>query len=230
MLALQKVRTSVSDYYFKYVNKDYGNIKGITFSLTKRKLPSDLFALSIDYTFQVAEGNDTGADAFFLDLASGRQSEKIPVPLSWDQSHTLNGVISFGSDKDWFVTLVGNLSTGLPYTPYLYDKQIYLRANSERKPIQTNVDLLVEKSIDISDLVVTVFLKVYNLFDTRNELFVYDDTGRATYTLELNQGGPQAANQLADKNPLIQSATEYFNQPQYYSAPREVRLGFMLEY
>jgi hypothetical protein len=122
------------------------------------------------------------------------------------------------------------LSSGLPYTPYLYDKQIYLRANSERKPMQTNVDLLVEKSLDLSDLVLTIFLKVYNLFDTRNELFVYDDTGRSTYTLELNQGGPQAANELSEKNPVIQSATEYFNRPQYYSAPREVRLGLMLEF
>ncbi|MDY0082766.1 MAG: TonB-dependent receptor [Ignavibacteriaceae bacterium] len=230
LLALQKIRTSVSSYYYKYVNKDYGNIKGITFSLTKRTLPAELFALSLDYTFQVAEGNDTGADAFFLDLASGRQSEKIPVPLNWDQSHTLNGVISFGNERDWFVTIVGNLSTGLPYTPYLYDKQIYLRANSERKPLQTNVDLRIEKSIDLSDFMLTVFLKVYNLFDTRNELFVYDDTGRSTYTMELNQGGPRAANELSDKNPLIPSATEYFNQPQFYSAPREVMLGLMLEF
>ncbi len=230
LLALQKIRTSVSDFYFKYVNKDYGNIKGITFSLTKRRLPTELFSLSIDYTFQVAEGNETGADAFFLDLASGRQSEKIPVPLNWDQAHTLNGVVSFGNDKDWFVTFVGNMSTGLPYTPYLYDKQIYLRANSERKPLQTNVDLLIEKSFNLTDLVITAFLKIYNLFDTKNERFVYEDTGRATYTLELNQGGPQAANQLSEKNPLIPSATEYFNQPQFYSAPREFRLGMMLEF
>ncbi|HQF43720.1 MAG TPA: hypothetical protein PK073_12490, partial [Ignavibacteriaceae bacterium] len=173
---------------------------------------------------------ETGADAFFLDLASGRQSEKIPVPLNWDQAHTLNGVVSFGNDKDWFVTFVGNISTGLPYTPYLYDKQIYLRANSERKPLQTNVDLLIEKSFNLTDLVITAFLKIYNLFDTKNERFVYEDTGRATYTLELNQGGPQAANQLSEKNPLISSATEYFNQPQFYSAPREFRLGMMLEF
>ncbi len=230
LLALQKIRISSSSSYYKYVNKDYGNIKGITFSLTKRKLPSELFALSLDYTFQVAEGNETGADAFFLDISSGRQSEKIPVPLDWDQAHTLNGVISFGSDRDWLVTFIGNISTGLPYTPLLYNNQIYLKANSERKPLQTNVDLLVEKSIDLSDFLVTIFLKVYNLFDIRNERFVYDDTGRATYTLEANQGGPEAANELAAKNPLIKSATEYFVRPQYFSAPREVRLGAMIEF
>jgi outer membrane receptor protein involved in Fe transport len=229
LLALQQIRVSSSSTYFKYVNKDYGNIKGITFSLTKRKLPSDLFALSIDYTFQVAEGNETGSDAFFLDIASGRQSEKIPVPLNWDQAHTLNGVITFGGEKDWTFTLVGNISSGLPYTPLIYDKQIYLGANSERKPVQTKVDLLVEKSFDLTDIVLTVFLKVYNLFDTRNERFVYDDTGRATYTLEANQSGAKAADRLSEINPLIKSANEYLSRPQYYSAPREVRLGLMME-
>lgn len=230
LLALQRIRTSSSSSYFKYVNKDYGNIKGLTFSLTKRKLPGDLFAVSIDYTFQVAEGNDTQSDAFFLDLASGRQTEKIPVPLNWDQAHTLNGVVTFGGDKDWTVTLVGNISTGLPYTPLIYDKQIYLRANSERKPMQTNVDLLMEKSFNISDILLTIFLKVYNLFDTKNERFVYDDTGRATYTIQATQSGPLAADAMSEKNPLIKSANEYFVRPQYYSAPREVRLGLMFEF
>lgn len=230
LLALQQIRVSSSFSYYKYVNKDYGNIKGLTFSFTKRKLPTDLFAISLDYTYQVADGNETSANSFFLDLASGRQTEKIPVPLDWDQSHTLNGVISYGGDKDWMLTLVGSISTGLPYTPYIYDNQIYLRANSGRKPVQTNVDLLFEKSFDLSEIVLTAFLKVYNLFDTRNERFVYDDTGRATYTLEANRSGPEAANALSAKNPLIKSATEYFIRPQYYSAPREVRLGLMIEF
>jgi len=109
LLALQQIRISSSKIYQKYVNKDYGNIKGITFSLTKRKLPDDLFGASLDYTFQVAEGNETGSDAFFVDLQSGRQSEKIPVNLDWDQTHTLNGVITFGGDRDWMVTVVANM-------------------------------------------------------------------------------------------------------------------------
>lgn len=129
LLAVQQIRISSNSIYQKYVNKDYGNIKGITFSLSKRKMPDDLFGASIDYTFQVAEGNETSSDAFFIDLQSGRQSEKIPVPLDWDQSHTLNGVITFGGDRDWTVTIVGALGTGLPYSPQLYEQQIYLRAD-----------------------------------------------------------------------------------------------------
>lgn len=230
LLAIQEIRISSNQLYQKYVNKDYGNIKGITFSLSKRKMPDELLGASLDYTFQVAEGNNTSADAFFIDLQSGRQSEKIPVPLEWDQSHTLNGVVTFGGDKDWTVTIVGSLGTGLPYSPQLIEQQIYLRTNSERKPFQTNVDLLIDKSFLIETTTLTLFLKVFNLFDTKNERFVYDDTGRATYSLEETKGGPEATNEISEQYPGIKSATEYFNRPNYYSAPREVRFGLTLEF
>ena len=230
LLALQRIRISTSVTYDKYVNKDYGNIKGITFSLTKRKLPDDFFGASIDYTFQVAEGNEVGAESFFLDLSSGRQSEKIPIPLNWDQTHTLNGVITFGNPRDWYVTVVGTINTGLPYTPQLIESKILLDPNSGRKPMQTNVDLLVEKSFEIQNTVVTLFAKVFNLFDELNERSVYDNTGRATYNLEETKGGPQETNRLAETIPGVHSASEYFIRPQYYSAPREVRLGISLEF
>jgi outer membrane receptor protein involved in Fe transport len=230
LLAIEQIRISSNSIYQKYVNKDYGNIKGITFSLTKRKMPDDLFGASLDYTFQVAEGNEVSSDAFFIDLQSGRQSEKIPVPLNWDQTHTLNGVVTFGGDRDWTFTIVGNLGTGLPYSPQLYEQQIYLKTNSGRKPLQTNVDLLIDKSFILYSTTLTIFLKVYNLFDTKNESFVYDDTGRATYSLEETKGGPQATNAISEEYPAIKSATEYFNRPNYYSAPREVRVGLTLEY
>lgn len=231
LLAIQQIRISSNSIYQKFVNKDYGNIKGITFSLTKRKLADDLLGASLDYTFQVAEGNETSADAFFIDLQSGRQSEKIPVPLNWDQAHTLNGVVSFGDGKSWNLTLTASISSGLPYSPRLYEQQIYLRSNSGRKPFFTNADLLFDKSFSfIDDTKLIFFLKIFNLFDTQNERFVYDDTGRAIYSLEESKGGPQATNAISQKYPGIKSASEFFNRPNYYSAPREVRVGFTFEF
>ncbi|MDP2363592.1 MAG: TonB-dependent receptor, partial [Ignavibacteria bacterium] len=167
---------------------------------------------------------------FFLDISSGRQSEKTPVPLTWDQTHTLNGVVTFGGDKDWMLTVVGSFGTGLPYSPLLYDKQILLDPNSGRKPVKTNVDLLLEKSFDFQSMMFTLFLKIFNVFDWSNENYVYDDTGRATYTLEESSAGAQETNRISERVPGIKSATEYYVRPDYYSAPREVRLGFTLEF
>lgn len=230
LLALQQIRISSDETYFKYVNKDYSNVKGITFSLTKRKNPQSLFGASLDYTFQVAEGNEVDADAFFLDLSSGRQSEKIPVFLGWDQTHTLNGTISVGESGDWNVSLIGRFGTGLPYTPLIIGKQIYLRTNSERRPTQTNVDLLAEKTFKLFGLNLAVFLKVFNLFDVLNERLIYTDTGRATYTLLSYQGSAQATDKIAERIPGVHSSKEYFVQPQFYLPPREVKLGFSLEF
>ena len=76
----------------------------------------------------------------------------------------------------------------------------------------------------------TVFLKVFNLFVTLNERYIYSDTGRATYSLTQNQTPAQQTNKLAESIPGIHSADEYFVRPTYYSAPREVRVGFSVDF
>lgn len=230
LLAVENIRVSGDKTYSKYVNKDYGNIKGITFSLTKRRTKQDMLGVTVDYTFQVAEGNDTDSDAFFLDLSSGRQSEKIVVYLPWDQTHTLNATVSFGNIDDWNVSLVGQLGTGLPYTPQLWDEQVYLRTNSERRPSTARVDLLAEKIFDVLGHKLSLFLKVFNLFDTLNERVVYFDTGRSSYTLELERGGVKSARELSERVPGVHSPEEYYQVPSYYYPPREVRLGFSFEF
>ena len=229
LLALQKIQASASKAYYMYVNKDYANIKGITFSLIKRRNANELFGATLDYTYQTTEGSDTRSAAAFLDLASGRQSEKIPYYLSWDQPHTLTATLNFGG-KTWNATIVGRIGSGLPYTPQLLYEQIYLKTNSARKSSQATVDLLIDKSVSVSDLTLTFFLKVFNLFDTMNENIVYDNTGRSSYTLESELGTTQAADHYASLNPLIKTSGEYFVRPDYYLPPREVRLGMTLEF
>jgi hypothetical protein len=79
-------------------------------------------------------------------------------------------------------------------------------------------------------MVFTFFLKVFNLFDTLNENIVFDNTGRANYTLEKELGTTQAADHYASLNPLIKTSSEYFVRPDYYLPPREVRLGMTFEF
>ena len=163
-------------------------------------------------------------NAFFVDLSSGRQSEKVPVYLDWDQTHTLNATVSVGEMNDWNVTLVGRLGTGLPYTPQITSKTVYLRTNSNRKPSQSRVDLLADKTFTVAGLRLTAFLKVYNLFDTLNERYVYDDTGRATYTLVADQGTAQATDKLAATIPGVHPGERVVCRPELlFSAARSAR-------
>jgi outer membrane receptor protein involved in Fe transport len=229
LLALQQIRVSGDETYLKYVNKDYGNIKGIILSLFKRKSRNDLLGVTVDYTFQVAEGNDTSSDAFFLDLSSGRQSEKVPVYLSWDQTHTLNWTISVGETGSWNTAMVGRFGTGLPYTPQIFAEQVNLESNSDRKPSQLIIDLLLEKYFNVWDSRLVVFLKVYNLLDRLNERLVYDDTGRANYSLTQTQGAAQKTDKMAEEIEGLHPASEYFVRPNYYLPPREIRIGLTFD-
>lgn len=226
LFAQQTIRVSGDTTINVYVNKDYGNVKGLTFSLTKRRNPSDFVAFTVDYTFQSAEGNDVSADAFFLDTQSGRESEKTVVLLDWDQPHTLNATLSVGESNKWNVSLIGKAGTGQPYTPYVGENQVVLKRNTGRKPFTTTIDLLAQQEFAFSGLAVTLFLKVFNLFDALNELVVYDDTGRSTYTLAPNRGeGKATQQQFVEGTDGVRSIYEYFSNPSLYSSPRQVMLG-----
>ncbi len=227
LFAQQTIRVSGDTTINVYVNKDYGNVKGLTFSLTKRRSASDLVAFTLDYTYQVAEGNDVSSDAFFLDTQSGRESEKTVVFLDWDQPHTLNATLSLGESDQWNVSLIGKVGTGQPYTPFVGENQVVLKRNTGRKPFTTIIDMLAQRELKIMDVSLTVFLKVFNLFDTLNELVVYDDTGTATYTLAPNRGEGKGTQQQFDTGtPGVHSIYEFFNNPGLYSAPRQVMVGF----
>lgn len=230
LLATQVVRIRGDKTYSKYVNKDYGSIKGITFTLTKRRTKSDLLGVTLDYTFQVAEGNDMNSDAFFLDLSSGRQTEKEVVFLPWDQSQTLNLTTSIGEMKNWNVSLIGRMGTGLPYTPQIIENLISIKTNSGRRPSTIVFDLFAEKSFDVMGFVVNIFAKIFNLFDTLNERVVYSDTGRSLYSLQQYQGGTKATEELSKRVPGINTVEEWFSRPDYFYPPREVQLGFSLEF
>ena len=93
--------------------------------------------------------------------------------------------------------------------------------NSDNRPSIFNVDLYLTKFFKLYNQQLSVFLKVFNLFDTANELEVFSDTGRAGDTLELTFGNepPHGVNTLE----------EFFTRPDFYSAPRQIVLGASLE-
>ena len=141
------------------------------------------------------------------------------VPLSWDRTHSLNLTMSAGTPGDFIASLIWRLGSGLPYTPSLQNQRTGLE-NSDNKPLYNTVDLYLNKDFAFSPLRVSVFLKVYNLFDTANELNVFGDTGRAGYTLELTR---------SQQAPLgVNSIQQYYTRPDFFSAPRQVLVGATL--
>ena len=204
--------------YGRYINRDYGNVKGLIFSIEKRR--SNNFSATLDYTLQIAAGNASDPKSVLIDNAADPpvQSEKQLVPLDWDRTHSITSSVALGSPKAHMISLIGKMGTGLPYTPSVQDQRTGLE-NSERRPIFLTFDLSARKIFSFQGYGVTAFIRVFNLFDRLNEREVYKDTGRATYSLAQNLPG------------LVQglnSKEEYFLRPDWYSSPREINIGITI--
>ena len=208
-----------SEYYFQYINSDYGNVRGFTISLDQRMVNN--VAAAIDYTYQIAEGNASDPNAVYSDLTSNlpRQPETEVVYLDWDQRHNITGNVLVGIPGNITMSLIGRYSSGYPYTPSDIKGKRSGGENSERKPSQLTFDLHANKIFKIGDYELNLFLKVYNLFDRLNERYVYNNTGRATYTL--------------NPEPYLDDAelhNDYITRPNYYRAPRLILAGLAFEF
>ena len=202
--------------FSKLINKDYGSVKGITLSFEKRF--ANGIGATLDYTFQVAKGSASDPNAAFNNAQSNPpiESNKQLVPLNWDRTHSLNFTLTLGVPGNYIASFVGRLGSGLPYTPSLQNQRTGLE-NSDNRPAYYDVDFFITKYFEIAGSQLSVFMKIFNLFDTLNEVDVFGDTGRAGDTLELtrNQTPPRGVNTLK----------EFFTRPDFYSSPRQIVFG-----
>lgn len=224
LLGTEIHKTYSQDLYALYINRDYGNIRGITFTLKKRY--SNYVSGALDYTYSVAEGNASDPNTAYYDQRAGREPEKQLVPLDWDQTHTLNLSLNISKPKDWGVSLIAQYGSGLPYTPTSAGIQGFQNLqtvfeNSNRKPDRFNVDVKMRKEVYFNKLQFSLFCNIYNLFDIKNEDYVYTDTGRANYSLTQLR---------TTDTPGPNTIDEYFIRPYYYSAPRSIRLGMAISF
>jgi len=216
LLGSKIVTTFTNTVYGLYVNRDYGNVKGLTISLNKRY--SNGFSANLDYTYSVAEGNASDPRSAFWDAQANRESEKQLVYLDWDQRHTLNGSVLFKLPYKINLSFIGEYGSGLPYTPTNPALVGGGFENSARRPQQMNVDMRLTKTILVAGREIAFSANVYNLLDIRNEVSVYSDTGRSGYSLI-----PTYTSE--DPNWQYNTLEEYLYRPSYYSSPRQIRIG-----
>ena len=211
LLGMEIITTFTQDFYARFINRDYGNVGGITIAFEKRR--SNNFSASVDYTFQLAEGNASDPMQVFNDAASNKESEIQVILLDWDQTHTLNFNLTLSQPGSWGMSLVGRMGSGFPYTPRLLNASSSF-VNSERKPAQYTFDIKVHKDLNLANAKYSVFFKVFNIFDRQNEILVYSDTGRAGYSIRPRTS-VKGVNTLDD----------FRNRPDFYSEPRRILIG-----
>ena len=216
---MEIINTYTGVKYARFINRDYGNVRGFIATLEKRF--SDFFSAKIDYTYQIAEGNASDPYAVYNNNQTKPAVEetKVVVPLDWDQRHTLNMSINVGEPGDWTLGFIFQYGSGWPYTEDTRTSQGVRFENGGIKPASYNVDLRADKIFDIGGIKINTFLLVYNLLDIKNENGVYASTGRANVDLNVKYSDPTAIAR-------INTIDQYVNNPGMYSTPREIRFGF----
>lgn len=202
--------------YGRFINTDYGNVKGLIVSFEKRADAEGGASVNLDYTFQVARGNASDPRDVLSDEASGNEPEKQLAPLDWDRRHQINAQVAVGAPTSGagLFSIIAKAGSGLPYTPARAGQRLGVR-NSARKPPLTTVDLFYTRQLRVAGLTPGLFVRVYNLFDARTVRNVYSETGRTTPNLRDYTGVPAGLNTL----------DEFITRPDFYAPPRQIQIG-----
>ena len=213
--------------YGRRVNRDYGNVRGVTLAFERRARSGAAgragFGLNVDYTFQIAEGS--ASDPNDVLLLEGAADGNLPAtqlnPLDWDRRHQLNVRLGLGEADRAFglISVVGRLGSGLPYTPTRADERTGIE-NSARRPGVASVDLFATRQVRVGALRPGLFLRVYNLLDTGNLTNVYTDTGLATPNLQFYSGEAAGLN----------TRDQFLLRPDFYAAPRQIQFGASVDF
>lgn len=216
LLGTEILNTYEGVRYARFVNRDYGNVRGFIVTLERRFV--DLFGAKLDYTYQIAEGNASDPMSNFNNNQTNPpiEANKKVVPLNWDQRSTLNLSLTVGQPGDWSVGMILGYGSGFPYTESDRVSNGVRFENGGIKPATYNVDLRAEKTFDIYGVKLNTFVLIYNLLDIKNEYGVNSASGRANVDIFTYE-----ASQIIGLNTI----QEYLNNPTSFSSPRQIRFG-----
>ncbi len=238
LLGLEILTLSNATSFNRYINKEYGSASGVTLALDYRAANGKLNA-GLDYTYMKAKGTASSPDAAVdVQILSGpgRGAYTLATKrinyLDWDQSHSLNGSASWRPAKGWNFSLLGQLGSGLPYTPATLNPSISIPSgwwdNNGRKPLRWTVDLKALKSFKYGSMRWGIYANIFNIFNHLDENRVNAITGHA---------GPQARlpEQERLRNYRIRQLGEFtldeanYN-PSWYSRPRLIQFGLNFKF
>jgi outer membrane receptor protein involved in Fe transport len=210
LLGIEFMSTYAAAQYTRFTNIDFGNVTGFTIAFDQRRI--GLISSTIDYTYMIAKGNSSDPAETANRAAAGEDSRPRQVPLNWDQRHTINATLSIQEPNNFNCTAIVKFGSGQPYTPSIGSGfGAVLESNSGRKPAFFIVDLRAEKYFKVFGSNLSIFARVFNLFDTRlANGSIFNDTGSPDYSL----------NPVGDRVSLL--------DPNRYYPPRRIEIGLTL--
>ncbi len=211
LLGVEFIATYNDAEYARWTNVDYGTVVGTTISLDQRQRGP--FSWALDYTWQRAYGNSSDPRETATRAEAGEDPRPRNVPFNWDQRHTLNLTLGFSDPRLFLGTMVFRAASGQPYTPNTETGfGTGSQTNSGRKPSSLVIDLRGERPLLIGGRSLSLFGRVFNLFDSR-----FLNSG--TYGTVFSTSGSPYYSRFpeVDRVPL--------HDPTRFYPPRRIELG-----
>ncbi len=204
-------------------NGDYGTAQGIDFTLENRGL---LINTMLQYTYSVAKANgDYDASAFGDQYVDAPSQEYL---MSYDRTHDL--ALSLYTFLPFGITasMTHFYQSGFPYTPQIFrgDKpeDDTLNKNTMRSPDWYWANMAFSKSISFSDFKVSLGLNIYNVFNSKNEIDIYELTGNAEDPGEYYTDGVA----LVQEGGSVSSA--FYDRPWMYMSPQQINFFMRFDF
>ncbi|HEX8299163.1 MAG TPA: TonB-dependent receptor, partial [Rubricoccaceae bacterium] len=168
--------------------------------------------------------------------------------LAGGEGPMIGGIRPF---ENFGVNLIGQFGSGQRYTRLQtnpgfnvgdsFTSDVSGTVNGSTLPATTRLDLRVDRSFNLgfSDSRLRAYLQVQNLLDTQNRLAVYRATGQSDEDGFAGTGAGQALlntpgllfnYQAFTGGPVNTGGSQSSGSGFFYSAPRQVRLGFLFDF
>lgn len=211
--------THTNPQYGVFVNFDYSSARGIDFSLKKRL--SFYTSFELNYSWSKATGIREDPWQGYRSRHTPLTMPKMERILDWNQPHVFrfNFYLRFPASmnniilKNLRFSMFYRGNSGYPYTPSTVREEAIGPINSRQRPWQHFIDARLIKSFHLSSFVISPYLEVDNLLDTKNIIFTYITTGSTK-----------------DPGDIWGGTTTYRDRPHYYGPRRQIRLGINIAY
>lgn len=236
----KQVYYTATDWYGLYVNTDYGNIRGMEISLTKRM--SSFVGGSANYTYSVAKGKSSTTRSGYEAAYYEQKAKTTENYLDWDQRHAANINLQLYCPKgtnlgysflskplaSTSATFIFSYGSGYPFSSPA--RNIDPPINDQRLPDTYNLDLRLDKTFALyKESKATVYAQINNVFDRKNIDGAYFQAGGAGASEDTIDPGWYLADQDGNGSP-DHDADGRWNDPKVFQEGRTVTLGLQISF
>lgn len=237
--------------YLTYDNIHDATVQGV--DLVSVFEPVESLRIVTHYSF--LRGRGTNAAATIVDELFPPNVINIARPsrsLDLERQHQLKFILDYTAAPDaspvfanTHISLFAQLKSGLPYTSLtaplsLFDTVVGAPGdiNNETTPFTSLVNLKVERGFALQERInLTAYLWITNLLDSQNALSVYPFTGEPDTDDWLGSEAGTTFVSAIGTDQSARAATAFSDQyqsrlrnPLNYGLPRQIRLGFRLDF